>query len=221
LAWLEAHEHWLVWAEGVLGRADGRLAWARWHRSAGDSAQAHAAAIEALELASSPDQPLVQFGAHVILGELAMAEGRYTEAEEHLNAALGLATACEAPYEQAQALLALAELGIATRSETGSLLAEVRAICEPLSAVPLLARLDTLSARTVAKKPAAAHPAGLTEREMEVLRLVARHYTDKEIAEALFISPYTVSTHVKHVLTKLGAASRREAAALAVQHGLA
>jgi DNA-binding CsgD family transcriptional regulator len=220
MAWLEAHDRWLAWAEGVLGRADGRLAWSRWHRAADDVERARAVATEALELALSPNQPLVQFGAHVILGELAMAEGRYTEAEEHLNAALGLATACEAPYERAQALLALAELRIATRSEAGSQLAEGRAICEPLGAAQLLARLDALCERTVSKQPAAAHPAGLTEREIEVLRLVARHYTDKEIADALFISSHTASTHVKRVLSKLGASGRREVAALAAQHGL-
>jgi DNA-binding CsgD family transcriptional regulator len=63
-------------------------------------------------------------------------------------------------------------------------------------------------------------PAGLTRRETEVLRLLARHQTDKEIAETLFISPHTASTHVKHVLTKLGASNRREAATFADDHGL-
>jgi non-specific serine/threonine protein kinase len=62
---------------------------------------------------------------------------------------------------------------------------------------------------------------GLSPRELEVLALLARRYTDPEIAGALFISPHTASTHVKHVLGKLGAANRREAAALAARHGLA
>jgi DNA-binding CsgD family transcriptional regulator len=51
--------------------------------------------------------------------------------------------------------------------------------------------------------------------------MLAKRSTDKEIAAALFISPHTVETHVKHVLAKLGAANRREAAALAARHGLA
>jgi non-specific serine/threonine protein kinase len=61
---------------------------------------------------------------------------------------------------------------------------------------------------------------GLSRREQEVLVLLAQRYTDPEIAESLFISPSTVSTHVKHILVKLGAANRRDAAALAARHGL-
>ena len=62
---------------------------------------------------------------------------------------------------------------------------------------------------------------GLTRREMEVLGLLAQRLTDPEIAERLYISPHTASTHVKHVLAKLGATNRREAAAFAARHGLA
>ncbi len=47
---------------------------------------------------------------------------------------------------------------------------------------------------------------------MEVLRLLARRQTDKEIAEALFLGPRTVQSHVAHILNKLGVANRREAA---------
>jgi predicted ATPase/DNA-binding CsgD family transcriptional regulator len=61
---------------------------------------------------------------------------------------------------------------------------------------------------------------GLSRREREVLALLCQHLTDPEIAERLFLSPRTVETHVAHVLAKLGAADRREAAALAMQMGL-
>lgn len=54
---------------------------------------------------------------------------------------------------------------------------------------------------------------GLTPREREVLALIARRFTDKEIAEALFISPRTVARHVTGIFTKLDVHSRREAAA--------
>jgi len=54
-----------------------------------------------------------------------------------------------------------------------------------------------------------------------VLRLLAQRLTDREIADALFISPKTAGNHVSNILAKLEATDRREAAALAVRHGLA
>ena len=56
---------------------------------------------------------------------------------------------------------------------------------------------------------------GLTEREREVLRLVAAGRSNREIAGELFISPKTASVHVSNILGKLGVASRGEAAAKA------
>jgi non-specific serine/threonine protein kinase len=60
----------------------------------------------------------------------------------------------------------------------------------------------------------------LTRREREVLGLLCQRRTDSEIAEQLFISPYTASKHVSNVLGKLGVANRREAAAFAARHAL-
>jgi DNA-binding NarL/FixJ family response regulator len=74
-------------------------------------------------------------------------------------------------------------------------------------------RLDL--APTVAAPSAAPRPLGLTSREEEVLSLVARGYTDREIAETLVISAKTASVHVSHILGKLGVPNRREAAAIA------
>ena len=56
---------------------------------------------------------------------------------------------------------------------------------------------------------------GLTAREGQVLKLIARGYTNREIAEALVISVKTAGVHVSHILRKLDAANRREAAAIA------
>ena len=63
-------------------------------------------------------------------------------------------------------------------------------------------------------------PAGLTAREVEVLRLVARGHSTKEIAERLVISPKTARNHVQHVYTKIGVSNRARASLYAAQHGL-
>src|SRR5947208_16563044 len=60
----------------------------------------------------------------------------------------------------------------------------------------------------------------LTEREREVLTLVARGYTNKQIADTLFVSEKTARNHVSHILDKLGLSRRSEAAAFAVEHKL-
>jgi two-component system, NarL family, response regulator DevR len=60
----------------------------------------------------------------------------------------------------------------------------------------------------------------LTEREREVLTLVARGFTNKQIADTLFVSEKTARNHVSHILDKLGLSRRSEAAAFAVEHKL-
>jgi two-component system response regulator DevR len=60
----------------------------------------------------------------------------------------------------------------------------------------------------------------LTEREREVLALVARGYTNKQIADTLHVSEKTARNHVSHILEKLGLSRRSEAAAYAVEHKL-
>jgi DNA-binding NarL/FixJ family response regulator len=63
-------------------------------------------------------------------------------------------------------------------------------------------------------------PRGLSDREVEVLRWVARGYTNKQIARQLSISPRTVQHHVVHVYAKIGVSSRAGAALFAMKHDL-
>ncbi|MCA1599712.1 MAG: hypothetical protein LC769_11995, partial [Chloroflexi bacterium] len=133
-AWLEAHDRWLTWSGTVLGRAEGMLAWAAYHRARGDHTGAFAQARAALDEAAAPRQPLALLAGRRLLGELATEAERYAEAAEQLGAALTLADACAAPYEQALVLYALALLARAKsqRAETMRFLDEARALCAPL-----------------------------------------------------------------------------------------
>ncbi len=63
-------------------------------------------------------------------------------------------------------------------------------------------------------------PAGLTPREVDVLRLLARGLSNKEIAERLVISPKTVANHAEHIYAKIDASSRAAAGLFAMQQGL-
>jgi DNA-binding NarL/FixJ family response regulator len=62
--------------------------------------------------------------------------------------------------------------------------------------------------------------AGLTVREIDVLRLLARGFSNKQIAERLVISPKTVANHAEHIYAKINAANRAAAGLFAMQHGL-
>ena len=63
-------------------------------------------------------------------------------------------------------------------------------------------------------------PAGLTSREVEVLRLLVRGLSNKEIAEQLVISRKTAGSHVEHIYTKIGVSNRARASLFAIKHGL-
>jgi len=119
------------------------------------------------------------------------------------------------PYEHA---LALAE---SDQVEPGL---EALAVLDGLGAAPAVAlvrrRLRGLGVTRLPRRPqpgTLANPAGLTDRQLEILRLVAAGLSNAEIAQRLVVSTRTVDHHVSAVLAKLGVATRREAAARAAE----
>jgi DNA-binding CsgD family transcriptional regulator/tetratricopeptide (TPR) repeat protein len=125
-------------------------------------------------------------------------------------------------WRQAEALVAAG----ASRTEAALPLREAHAVAARIGASPLLRELELLAQRArldLAPLQAAISKGergpeqilGLTPREAEVLNLVARGYTNREIAATLVISVKTASVHVSHILRKLGAPNRLEAAAIA------
>lgn len=90
-----------------------------------------------------------------------------------------------------------------------------RRVFEEVGARPDLARLDEVTRR---RQPAAA--AGLTAREVQVIRLVASGQTNRQIADDLVISEKTVARHLNNIFTKLGLSNRATATAYAYEHDL-
>jgi len=80
--------------------------------------------------------------------------------------------------------------------------------------------IDTNTAKQAMERLTQVPGSELTEREREVLTLIARGYTNKQIADTLFVSEKTARNHVSHILDKLGLSRRSEAAAFAVEHKL-
>jgi DNA-binding NarL/FixJ family response regulator len=118
---------------------------------------------------------------------------------------------------QARALLARDRPG--DRAQARVLLGEVVATARELGIHGLGERANALL-KELAAPAAPAWPAGLTGREVEVLRLIAAGHSNRAIAQALYISPNTVLHHVSSIFTKTGVANRAEAAAYATRHGL-
>jgi HD-GYP domain-containing protein (c-di-GMP phosphodiesterase class II) len=76
------------------------------------------------------------------------------------------------------------------------------------------------AAGQASRQPRIDRPAGLTEREVDVLRLIARGQANKRVAATLGISPKTVGRHIEHIYAKAGVATRAGATLFAMEHGL-
>jgi DNA-binding NarL/FixJ family response regulator len=138
----------------------------------------------------------------------------------NLTSSLHLAESCQLPYEQANTLVTLATVYTmqGNQDRAGELLSSARNIAHSLGARPLIDQIDQIK-RSLRKEPYD-KPYGLSERELEVLSLIACGMTDRQIGEHLFISPRTVMQHVTRILRKLEVDSRTAAAARALQDGI-
>ncbi len=223
-AWLDAHDRWLAWSGAVTGRADGYIAWADYHRHAGDFPHAIQDVRQALEQGCDPRQPLALLSAHRLLGEIEAHTGRLADAREHLDSALSLSDSCNAPYERALTLVAYADLHrrAGTTELAQKALDAARLICVPLGATRAVARADAVAARLADLTSAITQtaPTVLSPREIEVLRLLATGRSNREIAETLFLSIRTVERHLTNIYIKIGVHSRAEAIVFAHQHTL-
>ncbi|MEZ4520188.1 MAG: AAA family ATPase [Thermomicrobiales bacterium] len=224
-SWLDALDRWYEWNGARSGLVSVRLLRAEFHRASGDFDAARICATQAVDLAGAPRQPMALIPAKRVLGELAVIQGDLDEASSWLRQSLHLADACGAPYERALGLIARARLEVAKGNESSalSLLAAARNICLPLGAQPALQQIERLDGRLsgVVRQRTPEYPAGLSEREVEVLRLVAAGKSNREIASELFLSVRTIERHVSNIYTKIDRRGRAAATSFALQNDLA
>jgi DNA-binding NarL/FixJ family response regulator len=150
------------------------------------------------------------------LGEWSAAE-RHFEAAVEMNRRMGADTwLARSAYEFARMLLARG--GRDDRAAAARLLGEAAGLAERIGMRSLLAGVQALGSPVGA---GARLPDGLSPREAQILGLVARGLSNREIGRELVISEHTAANHVRSILRKTGSANRTEAASYAHRRGLA
>jgi DNA-binding NarL/FixJ family response regulator len=186
------------------------------HLAAQDVTTARALADRLAVAAQGMDVPLVRALEAYARGCVLLAEGDAASALPALRTACREWRDLEMPYDAARARLMLAvayrEMGDGDASDLE--LDAARSTFAELGARVDLARAEELVA------PVIARPRGLSDRECEVLRLVAAGKTNRQIARELTISEHTVARHLQNIFMKLGVTSRSAATAFAYEHGL-
>ena len=207
------------------------LRWsAVWLARNGEAADARASAEGLSSIAASAGYHDALAALAHALGEISLAEGDAEAAAQQLSRAVDLHARLDIPFERAQILLrAGVALDAAGERELAlERLAEGHRVARRLGAAPLAAEIAAeivaLGApleEHVGRRAAADHQhAGLSRREVEVMRLAAGGLTNREIAERLVLSTRTVDMHMRNILAKLRCRTRTQAARRASELGL-
>jgi DNA-binding CsgD family transcriptional regulator len=185
--------------------------------AAGEVEEARGACRELENISRAHESDMLRAMSAQAQGALALAEGESRRALVAFREALRTWQALEVPYEAARVRVLVALACRVTGDEDTAKweLAAARGVFDELGAVPDVSRVDSLSSGAQA-----AAPHGLTQRELQVLRLVAGGATNKSIAAELVLSERTVDRHVSNIFAKLRVSSRAAATAYAYEHDL-
>lgn len=125
-----------------------------------------------------------------------------------------------AEYEQLYPAIKAGAMGYLLKDSTpGQLVQAIRDVYQgQISLSPVIARMLVEEINEASELPLSEDP--LTDREVQVLKLVAQGHTNKEIAEKLVVSEGTVGTHISNILEKLHLANRTQAALYALRRGM-
>lgn len=179
---------------------------------AADTAAAQASTDELRRIATEIRTPLLRAHAARATGAVLIADDDCEAALIELRKAFNAYHALGVRYDAARTRLLIADACEALGDHDAAKM-------ESSAALAVLEALGAITPSTAASE-AATLPDGLTQRELEVLVLLAQGKTNRTIATELFISEKTVASHVSHIFTKLGVASRSAATAYAYDHDL-
>ena len=188
--------------------------------AARDTTRARTAAEELAALADAIGAPMLRAAAAYARGSVALGDGQPRAALSLLREAARTWQTLDAPYEvgRARALAARAHHALGDDDTAKLELAAARDAFESLGALVDLARVNTFASELDARPGDSESP--LTDREVEVLRLVATGRTNRAVADALGISEKTVARHVSNIFGKLRLSSRAAATAYAHRNAL-
>ncbi len=150
------------------------------------------------------------------LGMLAATLGEADRAAEHFERAMDLNRRMGARTWLAHTAYEYARLQLARRQPADALLREAASLAERIGMPSLLAKIRALDVSIAVSTL----PDGLSGREVQILALVARGLSNREIGESLTISEHTAANHIRSILRKTGCANRTEAASYAHRRGL-
>lgn len=193
----------------------------------GDSGKAGRFQKEARLVGNTTVTPPLQATCASIDGLVAAAGNDFEGAKRFLEDAVYLYHGCGAPYETARARVDLARLLINTGRNEGAVqeLTAALSAFEKLGAPTDAGRIRMLLSELgqpsrVSGETATLLAPGLTERELEVLRLIARGMSNREIAQQLFLSVRTVERHITNIYGKIDIKNKAEATAFALRSGI-
>jgi DNA-binding CsgD family transcriptional regulator len=207
----------LRWAAGVFAEC-------------GDVTGAHACAAALAQIAADSGQAEAASALAHALGEIAVLQGDPEQAAGHYSRAIELLDGVTAPFElmETQRRAAVALIGADRRDEAVEHLLGAYRIARRLKSqlytqrlAASLAELGEQADRRLSRRQVEqiGHE-GLTRRELDIVRLVAIGWTNREIARELFVSVRTVDMHVRNTLRKLNCRSRADAARRVSELGL-
>ena len=184
--------------------------------AADDVGAARAGADELTRIASDAGAPLLLGLAAQAQAAVLLAEGSPGAALAEINRAWSAWEELDVPYEAARLRVLVGLVYRELRDQEGAEreFESARRVFDQLGAKPDLARLDALT------RPQPRFQAGLTAREGEVLALVAKGKSNRDIATELFISERTVARHMSNIFSKLDVSSRTAATAFAFEHNM-